>query len=143
MRINAFLTDLAQSYNPKIEYVAFCDLSGRLGGVRKGEGFETYRIDIDQKKLPCLYFVFFVFFHEVGHILFKHSTHADFFNCNEVRIAAEAAADIFALHEMGLVDDQGRDNEEFEICIRCYKTRSMKCLKESNIQATRKKKEIR
>ena len=123
MQISPFLTDIAKSYNPKIEYVAFCDLAGRYIGLAQGRGsFEAYRVLIDRNRLPCLYRQLHIFFHEVGHVVLDHvgtkSSHPN-----------ELEADIWAFHRMGIIDAGGRVKEENRACYTCILEQSKACLK--------------
>ncbi len=120
------MTEIAKSYNPKVEYVAFCGLEGKHLGMAQGrQSFESYRIFIDKEKLICPYQVLFILFHEIAHIELYHlgyrfykGTHTD----------QEEQADNWAFNQMGIID-RGKVKEEGILCLKCIKERSQKCLK--------------
>ncbi|MDD5451510.1 MAG: hypothetical protein PHT49_06395 [Desulfovibrionales bacterium] len=127
MQISPFLTDIAKSYNPKVEYVAFCDLPGRqLGEAGRPRAIEEYKILIDRNKLICPYQVLFILFHEIGHIELYHLGYR-FYKGNHSN--HEEQADNWAFNQMGIMDNQGRVKEEEILCLKCIKERSRKCLK--------------
>jgi len=110
-------TALAKKYNPNIDYVEFSWLEENLFGIaaRSSSHREKYRILIDRKKTYCPVHLFFVFFHEVGHIVLDHlgyKYHAK--NCSKE--GKEAEADSWAFKELGIMDSQGKINEGYRIC---------------------------
>ena len=132
MKINSFLTDIAKSFSPEIEYVAFCDFKdSHLGEVQQRPGRDAYWILIDKNKLPCALSVIFVMFHEVGHVLHGDvgAIHRSFTDWSDT----EAKADNWAFHQMGLTDEIGQVSKENKPCYECHKARSNKCLKGLNI----------
>lgn len=136
MKISPFLTDIAKDYNPKIEYVAFSDLSflsDRPLGVawRKDPNIEWYAIDIDRDRLICPHQVLFVLYHELGHIVNYHLGYRHYFGSKSIH---EEDANNWAFREMGMIDETGQVKPKNEVCYQCMKTRSKSCLKELNIE---------
>jgi hypothetical protein len=129
MEKSPFLTEIAQDYNPHIEYVSFGDLTylrSRPLGVAWQRQPERYAINIDRERLLCPHQVLFVLYHELGHIMQWHLGYRHYLVAGSYR---EEEADTWALKEMGLLDKHGHVKRENETCYRCFKTGSKICLK--------------
>jgi hypothetical protein len=131
MEISPFLSEIARGYNGAIEYVGFEDLSRvprkPFGVTWARKDREWYAIEIDRDRLPCPFQVFFVFFHELGHIVYYHLGYR-FFTGNAS--LQEREADSWAFSRMGMIDDQGRIKEENRLCYDCIRGSSRVCLKD-------------
>lgn len=133
MEISPFLTDIGKDYNPKIKYVAFCDLGEYLGEAQRRQSFESYKIFINKDKLICPYQILQTFYHEIGHIVLYHLGYRYYLKNSSDNSVHEAEADNWAFNEMGMLDELGRVKEENELCFKCINTRSKNCLKGGKI----------
>ena len=113
-----FLTDIAEEYNPKIDWVGFHSLDGGMGRVyRSSNGVEQYRIYLDSEKLPCPNHALHVFYHEVAHVVLRHTFHKPGSYC-KIEYEEKEARD-WALGEMGTTDDRGNVQPEGKACHEC------------------------
>jgi len=131
MKISPFLTDIAKKYNPKIEYVAFSDLrylkESPLGiAWRKDPNVESYMIDIDKDRLICPHQVFFVLYHELGHVVHYHLGYRHYTGSKSIH---EEESNNWAFKEMGMINEQGQVKQECKLCYKCMKANSKVCLK--------------
>jgi len=129
--INEFLTDIAKGFNDKIEHVRFEKLEpGHLGRVNASGDRDGYRILIDRGKLRCSFQIYFVLFHEIGHIELFHLGYRYSLASDEYRREGrEKEADEWAFKQLGLVTSNGNINDADKVCLQCLRSIPKHCLK--------------
>lgn len=128
MQISHWLTDIAQSFNPKIEYVSFESLKAMRAAVcRDPNKIESYHIVIDKDQMICPFQVLHAFYHELGHI---ERFDLGYMRHKRSKADQEAGADWFAFNHLGMIDKYGQVKKEYRACYDCMKNRSKMCLKE-------------
>ena len=116
---NEILSELAKKYNPKIDYVSLESLNGDLGrAYRSHDQVEKYRICVDADRSLCATHTFFIFAHELGHIVLCHLGYK-YFKTDFPLDARDAEANAWAFKEMGMIDSQGKINEKDRVCYDC------------------------
>ena len=132
MSKNPFLSELARRQDPRVEHVSLCELPPSYKGMaQKREEEANYYILIDPEKLACPFHMMFIFYHELAHIVLGHVDLDRPARSGIVRAAKEMEADIFALHQLGVVDGQGVIPEKHRRCLQCYLEEPKACAKVS------------
>ena len=120
---NLFLTQIAQDYNADIEVVEFRNIPGDMcGKVTASKLRDGYLIQIDKEKMRCTNHIFFILFHEIGHVQLNHfgeTFHSSDELFKEVR---EKETDRWAFKELGMIDNENRPTTDSILCYECLNT---------------------
>jgi hypothetical protein len=92
------------------------------GKVTASKLRDGYLIQIDKEKMRCINHIFFILFHEIGHV--QHGHFGDTFHSSDelFKKAREEEADRWAFKELGMIDNENRPTADSILCYECLKT---------------------